>query len=70
MQAILRKLGMSRAAPQPGSRGGGAAAAASSEAGGLSGRKVERVGSYPRPPALEKTDRHLRVLLGGEVGGC
>ncbi len=30
-------------------------------------RKVESVWDYPRPPRLEPTDRHLKVVLGGEV---
>lgn len=30
-----------------------------------SARKKENVLSYPRPPALEQTSRHLRVLLSG-----
>ena len=70
MSAILQMLGMSRAAPQPASRSSGAAAAAGGgEAGGADGRQVERAASFPRPPALQKVDRHLRVLLGGEVCG-
>lgn len=30
-------------------------------------RATESVWNYPRPPRLEPTDRHLEVVLGGEV---
>jgi hypothetical protein len=69
LKAILRMLGMSGAAPKPASRSSGAAAASGGEARGAAGRQVERAASFPRPPALQKTDCHLRVLLGGEVRG-
>ncbi|MFZ4409070.1 MAG: DUF427 domain-containing protein [Paracraurococcus sp.] len=30
-------------------------------------RPTERVADYPRPPRLEASDRHIRILLGGET---
>jgi uncharacterized protein (DUF427 family) len=30
-------------------------------------RPTERVADYPRPPRLEPSDRHIRILLGGET---
>lgn len=33
----------------------------------MSERIKESVWDYPRPPRLEPTDRHLKVVLGGEV---
>lgn len=30
-------------------------------------RVTESVWDYPRPPRLERTERHLKVVLGGEV---
>ncbi|PSC74539.1 DUF427-domain-containing protein isoform A [Micractinium conductrix] len=38
-----------------------------SSCGGGGAQKKESAAAYPRPPALEKTSRRLRVLLGGQV---
>ena len=33
----------------------------------MSTRAKERVGDYPRPPAIERVDRHIRALVAGRV---